>query len=83
MRHLPGFKRLLPADRKVLKFLARGEPDLFSESAHRRLGFALGVGQPVTKSTPQHALKRLQDADLVIKLEHGQEVAAVDHERLK
>jgi hypothetical protein len=67
----PGFKRLLPADREVLRLLARGESDLFSERARRRLGLALGVDRPVTKSAPQHALKRLQDADLVIKLEHG------------
>jgi hypothetical protein len=69
---LPRFKRLLPADQEVLKLLARGESDLFSEPARRHLGLALGVDHPVTKSTPQHALKRLQDADLVIKLDHGQ-----------
>jgi len=40
--------------------------------ARRRLGAALGAGQPVTKSTSQNALKRLQEADLIVKLEHGQ-----------
>lgn len=69
---LPVFARLLPADQAVLKLLANGESDLFSEVARRRLGAALGAGQPVTKSTSQNALKRLQEADLIVKLEHGQ-----------
>jgi hypothetical protein len=34
-------------------------------------GEAIGTGRPVTKSTSSNALKRLQDADLVIKFEHG------------
>jgi hypothetical protein len=68
---LPVFKLLLPADQGILKLLANGESDVFSESARRRLGEALGTGQAVTKSTSSNALKRLQDADLVIKFEHG------------
>jgi hypothetical protein len=68
---LPAFKRLLPADQGILKLLANGESDVYSESARRRLGAAIGIGQPVTKSTSSNTLKRLQDADLVIKVEHG------------
>ena len=68
---LPVFKRLLPADQGILKLLANGESDVFSEGARRRLGEAIGTGQAVTKSTSSNALKRLQDADLVIKFEHG------------
>jgi hypothetical protein len=44
---------------------------VFSESARRRLGEALGTGQAVTKSTSSNSLKRLQNTDLVIKFEHG------------
>jgi hypothetical protein len=68
---LPAFKRLLPADQEILKLLANGESDVFSAGARRRLGEAIGTGQTVTKSTSSNALKRLQDADLVIKFEHG------------
>jgi len=69
---LPAFARLLPADQAVLKLLANGESDLYSETARRRLGAALGTGQPVAKSTSQNALKRLQEADLIVKLDHGE-----------
>jgi hypothetical protein len=45
---LPIFKRLLPADQEILKLLANGESDVFSERARRRLGEAIGTGQVVT-----------------------------------
>jgi len=68
---LPVFSRLLPADQAILRLLANGESDVFSEVARRRLAGAIGTGQAVTKSTSSNALKRLQEADLVIKVEHG------------
>jgi len=67
---LPVFSRLLPAQ-AILRLLANGESDVFSEVARRRLAGAIGTGQAVTKSTSSNALKRLQEADLVIKVEHG------------
>jgi len=55
-----------------LKLLANGESDLFSEVARRPWVLPWEPAQPVTKSTSQNALKRLQEADLIVKLEHGQ-----------
>ena len=54
-----------------MKLLANGETDVLSEGPRRQLGEAIGTGQAVTKSTSSNALKRLQDADLVIRFEHG------------
>jgi hypothetical protein len=56
---LPVFNRLLPADQGILKLLANGESDVFSEGARRRMGEAMGTGQAVTKSSSSNALKRL------------------------
>jgi hypothetical protein len=63
--------RLLPADREVLKLLANGVTDLHSEPARLRLGIALGAPKPVTKNTPQQSLRRLQDEELIVKLDYG------------
>ncbi len=63
--------RLLPTDRMVLKLLAEGVADLHSRSARERLGHALGRPKPVGLNTPAHALRRLQRAELVVRLEPG------------
>jgi hypothetical protein len=68
---LPAFKRLLPADQTILKLLANGESDVYSESTRRRVGVAIGTGQPITKGTSSAVLKRLQEGGLILKFEHG------------
>ena len=65
------WNKLLPADREVLKLLANGVADLHSEPTRLLLGRALGVDQAVSKNTPQQSLRRLQQEDIVVKLDHG------------
>ena len=65
------WKNLLPADQEVLKLLAQGVTDLHSEPARTRLGNSLGLDKPVSKNTPQQSLRRLQDENLVAKLDYG------------
>jgi hypothetical protein len=65
------WKKLLPADQEVLKLLAQGVTDLHSEPVRMRLGSALGLDKPANKNTPQHALRRLQEENLVAKLDYG------------
>lgn len=65
------WKKLLPADQEVLKLLAQGVTDLHSEQALLRLGSALGLDKPANKNTPQHSLRRLQEENLVAKLDYG------------
>lgn len=65
------WERLHPADREVLRLVASGVTDLFSETSRRRLGLALGVEQTVTKNVPQQSLRRLCDADLVLRMDYG------------
>jgi len=65
------WQKLLPADQEVLKLLAQGVTELYSEPARMRLGSALGLDKPVNKNTPQHALRRLQQENLVAKLDYG------------
>jgi hypothetical protein len=69
--YLGLWQRLLPSDQAVLKLLAEGVTDLHSVSARTRLAEVLGLAKPVSGNTPQHALRRLQDEELVVKLEHG------------
>jgi hypothetical protein len=62
---------LLPADRELLRLIVSGVTDLFSESSRRRLGAALGLNETVAKNVPQKSLRRLQDAELVLRMAHG------------
>lgn len=55
----------------ILRLLAEGVTDLHSRSARERLGRALGRAQPVGLNTPAQALRRLQRAELVVRLELG------------
>jgi hypothetical protein len=48
-----------------------GVTDLFSESSRGRLGAALGLDKAVAKNVPQQSLRRLQDADLVLRMDYG------------
>jgi hypothetical protein len=68
---LSVWSQLLPADRELLSLIASGTADLFSESSRQRLGQALGLDGTVTKNVPQQSLRRLQDADLVIRMDYG------------
>jgi hypothetical protein len=65
------WRQLLPADREVLALIASGVTDLFSEVSRRRLGSALGIDHAVGKNLPQQSLRRLQDSDLVLRLDYG------------
>jgi hypothetical protein len=65
------WRQLLPADRELLRLVASGVTDLFSESTRRRLGGALGLEEVVAKNVPQQSLRRLQDADLVLRRDYG------------
>jgi hypothetical protein len=66
------WRQLLPADRAVLALLASGVTDFFSGPSRRRLGSALGLDEAVGKNVPQQSLRRLQDADLVIRIDYGE-----------
>lgn len=65
------WNRLLPADRELLRLIVSGVTDLFSEASRGRLGAALGLDEPVAKNVPQQSLRRLQDADLVLRMDYG------------
>jgi len=55
----------------LLRLIVSGVTDLFSESSRGRLGVALGLDEAVAKNVPQQALRRLQDADLVLRMDYG------------
>lgn len=57
------------ADQAVLAMIARGDSDLHSAAGLRHLS-AL-VGNAATRSTASHALRRLQDTNVVTRLERG------------
>jgi hypothetical protein len=65
------WRQLLPADRELLRMVVSGVTDLFSESSRGRLGAALGLDKAVAKNVPQQSLRRLQDADLVLRMDYG------------
>jgi len=65
------WQKLRPADKEVLKLLASGTTDLYSQPAREQLGAVLGKPNPVDISTPQNSLRRLQDGELVVKLDYG------------
>jgi hypothetical protein len=65
------WRRLLPADRELLRLIVSDVRDLFSESSRARLGSALGLNEAVAKNVPQQSLRRLQDADLVLRMDYG------------
>lgn len=57
------------ADRAVLAMVARGDSDLHSAAGLGHLSALLGA--PATPSTVSHALRRLQDSNVVTRLERG------------
>ena len=63
---------LLPADRGVLRLMADGVADLHGTSARIQLGKMLGLGRTAPMNTPQQALRRLQNANVVVRLDHGE-----------
>jgi hypothetical protein len=62
---------LLPADRELLRLIVGGITDVFSESSRQRLGKMLGLGHAITKNVPQKSLRRLQDMELVLRMDYG------------
>jgi hypothetical protein len=65
------WKRLSPTDRAVLRAMVHGEQDLHSDAVRTRLGEELGLGKSVPVGTPRNSLARLQKAELVIRVAHG------------
>lgn len=65
------WRRLLPADRELLRLIVSDVTGLFSDSSRRRLGAALGLNEAVAKNVPQQSLRRLQNADLVLRMDYG------------
>lgn len=64
---------LLPADRAVLTLMANGqESDFHSQSARERLGSILGLAKAPSMNTPAHSLRRLQEVNIVTKLNQGE-----------
>jgi hypothetical protein len=63
--------RLNPTDRAVLRAMAQGEQDLHSVAVRTRLGEELGLGKRVPAGTPRNSLTRLQKAELVTRVAHG------------
>ena len=51
--------------------MAQGERDLHSVAVRTRLGEELGLGKRVPAGTPRNALTRLQKAELVTRVAHG------------
>jgi hypothetical protein len=66
-----AYARLLPADREIMKLLAGGVTNMHSEAVRSRLGNALGIGKAVSNNTSQQSLRRLQNEDLVVKVDYG------------
>jgi hypothetical protein len=64
--------RLLPADQEVLKALTQDVADLHSARTLLRIGMALGLEKAVSKNAPAQALKRLQDQEIITRLEVGE-----------
>jgi len=62
---------LLSADRELLRLIIGGITDVFSESSRRRLGEMLGFDQAVTKNVPARSLRRLQEMQLVLRIDYG------------
>lgn len=61
----------LPADKIILSMIANGVRDLHSQSAMKKIGNALGIGNTVNKNTTQNALRRLSNKNIITKVEHG------------
>src|SRR5690606_38162799 len=70
-----GFERqwadLLPADQIVLELIVNGGQDLFGSETRAQIGKALGIDEPVKKSTPQNALTRLMNKNLITRFDTG------------
>lgn len=63
---------LMPADRQVLLAIAEGAADLHGKAVREQIGEALGLGQAASMAAVQNALRRLQTANIVSRVERGQ-----------
>ncbi|MDB5794997.1 MAG: hypothetical protein JWR25_1376 [Noviherbaspirillum sp.] len=70
-----GFEKqwndLLPADQILLTMIAEGASDLQGAEARSRIGESLGLDKPVAAATPQNALRRLVDRNIVTRMDRG------------
>lgn len=62
---------MLPADQAILDLVASGATDLYSKDSRDALAKALGLEEPVSKSTPQNALTRLTNKNVLTRVEVG------------
>jgi hypothetical protein len=62
---------MLPADQAILDLVANGATDLYSKESREALAKALGLEEPVNKSTPQNALTRLTNKNVLTRIEVG------------
>lgn len=62
---------MLPADQAILDLVANGATDLYSRESRAALAKALGLEDPVNKSTPQNALTRLTNKNVLTRIEVG------------
>jgi hypothetical protein len=63
--------KMLPADRLILQWLARGQEDLHGAKSLARIGSELKLGRPADRSVPQNALKRLRERQILIQSDIG------------
>lgn len=62
---------MLPADQAILDLVAGGTTDLYSKESREALAKALGLEDPVNKSTAQNALTRLTNKNVLTRIEVG------------
>lgn len=62
---------MLPADQAILDMVANGATDLYSKESREALAKALGLEEPVKKSTPQNALTRLTNKNVLTRIDVG------------
>lgn len=62
---------MLPADQAILDMVANGARDIYSRESREALAKALGLEEPVNKSTPQNALTRLTNKNVLTRIDVG------------
>lgn len=65
------WEELLPMDRLLLQWIAKGAKELVSETTRQTLAQSLGLDKPVTQATVQNALRRLMDRSIITRMDRG------------
>lgn len=66
------WNNLLPTDKLLLSMVAGNTSDIYGKEAKKKMGEALGLGQPIDNSAVQNALGRMSEKTLLIKIQRGQ-----------